>query len=309
MATPRDPAVPAAPTEAPDNTTQPAAGSSSAGAHNVAGDAEPSAATGQAPSTDDETREPLADDAAAVAVATTPTSEDSSVDAATRDESPETHISSDRGYREHMETEIYEQGDEDEVPRIAENTSAGEMALPIRTSSARAASESHPLQTEWLNPDSQPSPLSQSSESQAQFIGPDGEAVDLGTLLYPLRSRQSPGRRSSLRRQLSPPRERRNRDRRDRPEFALPRWQPDAEVTLCPICNTQFSIWVRKHHCRYVESARRCRKGYLLTLYTENADEWSAARARRTESRSRINILYGRRNLKSRLRQASLRIP
>jgi len=34
------------------------------------------------------------------------------------------------------------------------------------------------------------------------------------------------------------------------PEITLPRWQPDAEVTYCPICNTQFSIFVRKHHCR-----------------------------------------------------------
>jgi hypothetical protein len=33
-------------------------------------------------------------------------------------------------------------------------------------------------------------------------------------------------------------------------EIILPRWQPDAEVTLCPICGSQFSIWVRKHHCR-----------------------------------------------------------
>jgi hypothetical protein len=34
------------------------------------------------------------------------------------------------------------------------------------------------------------------------------------------------------------------------PDFVLPRWQPDAEVTYCPICHTQFSIFVRKHHCR-----------------------------------------------------------
>ncbi|KAH7329265.1 hypothetical protein B0I35DRAFT_40764 [Stachybotrys elegans] len=34
------------------------------------------------------------------------------------------------------------------------------------------------------------------------------------------------------------------------PEFFLPRWQPDAEVTYCPICQSQFSIFVRKHHCR-----------------------------------------------------------
>ena len=35
-------------------------------------------------------------------------------------------------------------------------------------------------------------------------------------------------------------------------EVSLPRWQPDSDVTYCPICGTQFSIFVRKHHCRYV---------------------------------------------------------
>lgn len=33
-------------------------------------------------------------------------------------------------------------------------------------------------------------------------------------------------------------------------ELVLPRWQPDAEVTFCPICRTQFSFLIRKHHCR-----------------------------------------------------------
>lgn len=35
-------------------------------------------------------------------------------------------------------------------------------------------------------------------------------------------------------------------------EVMLPRWQPDNDTTFCPICRTQFSIFVRKHHCRYV---------------------------------------------------------
>ncbi|KAJ5109462.1 hypothetical protein N7456_006137 [Penicillium angulare] len=30
----------------------------------------------------------------------------------------------------------------------------------------------------------------------------------------------------------------------------LPSWQPDAEVTNCPICGTAFGLWYRKHHCR-----------------------------------------------------------
>lgn len=46
-------------------------------------------------------------------------------------------------------------------------------------------------------------------------------------------------------------------------EFVLPRWQPDAEVTYCPICQTQFSIFVRKHHCRFVVPACQSLKGHL----------------------------------------------
>ncbi|KAH7170582.1 hypothetical protein EDB81DRAFT_837344 [Dactylonectria macrodidyma] len=35
-------------------------------------------------------------------------------------------------------------------------------------------------------------------------------------------------------------------------EWSVPRWQPDAEVTYCPICRAQFSFFVRKHHCRII---------------------------------------------------------
>lgn len=33
-------------------------------------------------------------------------------------------------------------------------------------------------------------------------------------------------------------------------EITLPRWEPDIEVPKCPICNTAFGFWYRKHHCR-----------------------------------------------------------
>ena len=37
------------------------------------------------------------------------------------------------------------------------------------------------------------------------------------------------------------------------PEYSdgeTPRWQPDEEVSSCPICGTVFNFWHRKHHCR-----------------------------------------------------------
>ena len=41
----------------------------------------------------------------------------------------------------------------------------------------------------------------------------------------------------------------RSPDRRSR-DVTLPRWQPDADVSSCPICGAHFSFWYRKHHCR-----------------------------------------------------------
>ena len=33
-------------------------------------------------------------------------------------------------------------------------------------------------------------------------------------------------------------------------DIALPKWQPDSDVSECPICGVAFSFWHRKHHCR-----------------------------------------------------------
>ncbi|KAH7030221.1 FYVE zinc finger-domain-containing protein [Macrophomina phaseolina] len=33
-------------------------------------------------------------------------------------------------------------------------------------------------------------------------------------------------------------------------DIVIPQWQPDSDVSHCPVCGTQFSFWYRKHHCR-----------------------------------------------------------
>ena len=35
-------------------------------------------------------------------------------------------------------------------------------------------------------------------------------------------------------------------------DIVLPRWQPDSDVSQCPVCGRQFTFLYRKHHCRYV---------------------------------------------------------
>lgn len=48
-----------------------------------------------------------------------------------------------------------------------------------------------------------------------------------------------------------PPRPiRTNSQSRRSKDIPLPRWQPDAEVSRCPICGSNFNFWYRKHHCR-----------------------------------------------------------
>ncbi|KAK5122651.1 hypothetical protein LTR85_003914 [Meristemomyces frigidus] len=38
--------------------------------------------------------------------------------------------------------------------------------------------------------------------------------------------------------------------RRRESDMSVSKWQPDAEVSRCPVCHTEFSFWYRKHHCR-----------------------------------------------------------
>ncbi|TPX21160.1 hypothetical protein DIZ76_015114 [Coccidioides immitis] len=56
----------------------------------------------------------------------------------------------------------------------------------------------------------------------------------------------SPRNSSAMARQLNSLRHR----ERSFTDYTLPRWQPDSEVSHCPICRTAFNFWYRKHHCR-----------------------------------------------------------
>lgn len=66
-------------------------------------------------------------------------------------------------------------------------------------------------------------------------------------------------------------------------EIALPRWQPDAEVTYCPICQTQFNFFIRKHHCRLGKIWFETRGRIYANDAVENVAEWSVIHVRHTE--------------------------
>lgn len=173
-----------------------------------------------------------------------------------------------------------------------ENVSNRNATPPIRTSSVGLGLQSTSSQGVGSSPSPSPSNRRQSSGStpRRQFVGPDGQVVDLETIMFPLRSssvtshtqhtqhmpRHHPGRRSSLHRQLSPTQDQEERYPRETPDFVLPRWQLDAEVTLCPICNTQFSIWVRKHHCRYVYGMKNNGEYFSHNLLTAHQKMWKS---------------------------------
>lgn len=266
MTTPRDPAAPAAPNETMDDTTQPDASTSATDLQVTEGSVGLSTGhsghSGPSDSNNEENQSPQAGDASSAPsrgpVAQTPMPTNDALSAAMASENEHQNTPDDDQNTELDNLNIDTPARGEHGAANAESASAVSTTLPIRTSSVRTTSQAVSAQVAA-------SPSSNSGRDSSpltQFIGPDGHVVNLATIMHPHRStsiaestpRLSTGRRSSLRQQF-PPRERTQRYRRDTPEFVVPRWQPDAEVTLCPICNTQFSIWVRKHHCRCV--ARR----------------------------------------------------
>ncbi|KAJ0160187.1 Fyve, RhoGef and Ph domain-containing protein [Colletotrichum tanaceti] len=122
-----------------------------------------------------------------------------------------------------------------------------------------------------LSESSQPlPPTATPAQPTGEFVPPErssslatSQAASLSLHDLPLRPALSPSRppttpppppaRRSSSSAAVPPVSRAQQSSEERsspPEFIYPRWQPDAEVTLCPICHVQFSIFVRKHHCR-----------------------------------------------------------
>lgn len=79
-----------------------------------------------------------------------------------------------------------------------------------------------------------------------------------------------------------------------RTEIVRARWQPDGEVTYCPICHTQFGWVVRKHHCRYVRLLfinhfASCAGEIILNYFVENVVELYAVHAQLIVSQFRMN--------------------
>ena len=83
------------------------------------------------------------------------------------------------------------------------------------------------------------------TSSTAGTEGSSGDnPVDLTT---PPRSR---GSRQSIIESNALERIRSSSNRRRSSDMAPPKWQPDSEVSRCPVCQAEFSFWYRKHHCR-----------------------------------------------------------
>lgn len=137
-----------------------------------------------------------------------------------------------RGYRapELLRVQQEETGESSSSPiSLVENSSQAEMEVPAASRSSSGG---------VVSPSPAPEPLRRDSGSG--FAPP---ALNISAA-SPAPATRLVTRPSPI---LSTP-----TDRARPSEVALPRWQPDSEVTYCPICGTQFSIFVRKHHCRCV---------------------------------------------------------
>ncbi|EHK15429.1 uncharacterized protein TRIVIDRAFT_214807 [Trichoderma virens Gv29-8] len=140
-------------------------------------------------------------------------------------------------------------------------SAANTAALPARTSSlpirTRVPSRSidlrsgDPLGSDiWGESSDQGSRAYTASASATDLSGSSSPRMSARDQLSAVYGADSNEGSSLLQTLFGPPPPERERERERTGSVVLPRWQPDAEVTYCPICRTQFSIFVRKHHCR-----------------------------------------------------------
>ena len=84
-------------------------------------------------------------------------------------------------------------------------------------------------------------------DSQHSSGSPGGGAEQRGVI--DLTTPSPPAPRSGVLQSSAPPRQHRTPSNSSR-GYVVPRWQPDNEVSECPICHRQFGFLFRRHHCR-----------------------------------------------------------
>ncbi|OAQ84450.1 A kinase anchor protein [Purpureocillium lilacinum] len=129
------------------------------------------------------------------------------------------------------------------------------FSLPIRTSSMVSTTNTALTASQQRATPLSPDHVPRSTSGYREAWQSDGRAGSYGFEDDSDTRRRGSGSRAPRDRTPDAPVPRRHRPRNDgqeSPEFVLPRWQPDAEVTYCPICHTQFSFFVRKKCGRVV---------------------------------------------------------
>lgn len=133
------------------------------------------------------------------------------------------------------------------APSMNPSSSSSPFALPSRppprtdTSSSGSNSDRKRRLTTAESPMRRPSSIRARSNSQE---GSSSDPIVLDSSPVPLRERPLPPPPSYSEPLDTPRLFRRESD------LVLPPWQPDSDVTHCPVCNRQFTFLFRKHHCR-----------------------------------------------------------
>ncbi|KIW09505.1 uncharacterized protein PV09_00381 [Verruconis gallopava] len=133
-----------------------------------------------------------------------------------------------------MQASEQEVGTLDRKMRLTASTSPERRHRPTQSDSSSSSSTSAEASSA-VN-------MSRTGSSHNTVLDTAGDSDHAQDHALPSPATQPPTRRDS--RNTVPSNGRRQSD------IVLPKWQPDADVTRCPVCNNQFTFWYRKHHCR-----------------------------------------------------------